>query len=80
LIGESRSGDCAEEDSEVFDNFTVCVDKYCIDELPLSCQGYIDFVETFNEALGTEVLEFEVAGRRPRNENTKMKVRLNTRR
>lgn len=55
LVGNGReAGDCAKNTSAVYDNFTVCVDEFRIDGLPLSRKGYIDFVDTINEIVKEE--------------------------
>ena len=55
LVGNGRKpGECADMTSAVFSDFTVCVDGNRIDSLPLSRQGYMDFVATINAIVKEE--------------------------
>jgi hypothetical protein len=47
-------GECANEDSDVYDDLSICVNGTRVDGLPLSQQGYIDFVQKVNEIVKQE--------------------------
>jgi hypothetical protein len=53
--GQGREpGECANEDSEVYDDLSICVNGTRVDGLPLSQQGYIDFVQKVNKIVKQE--------------------------
>lgn len=55
LVGQGRAaGDCSDEESLVFNDFTVCANQYRIDGLPLTRLGYIDFVDQMNAIVRQE--------------------------
>lgn len=55
IVGHGReSGECADMNSNIFNDFTTCADGYRIDGLPLTRQGYIDFVERMNAIVKQE--------------------------
>ena len=49
LPGHGREpGECANADSKAYDDLSICVDGTRVDGLPLSRQGYLDFVQQIN--------------------------------
>lgn len=55
VVGHGRDqGDCADASSRVYNDFTVCANGDRIDGLPISRQGYVEFVDRINAIVEQE--------------------------